>query len=156
MTASFGAPMLNRDMLKRNDFGPPHGFEPSDDSFRPVDPGNAAYEDKIFFAIQPPPFTAPSLSRLAWYLRDKHRLAGDPLRRESFPAPCLFAGYHPGIPPQTLNAIRQAAATVVMPRFRVGFDWVVSFRNGRNRPLVLRGDDGVSGLIALRHRLVAA
>ena len=29
-------------------------------------------------------------------------------------------------------------------------------RNRGNRPLVLRGDDGVSGLIALRDRLVAA
>jgi 2'-5' RNA ligase len=83
-------------------------------------------------------------------------LTGKPLRPECVHASLLFAGYHGRMPPQTLSAIRQAAATIVMPRFRVGFDWVVSFRNRSNRPLVLRGDDGVSGLIALRDKLVAA
>jgi 2'-5' RNA ligase len=148
--------MLNHDLLKRDALAPPHDFEPSDDIFRPADPGNAAHEDKIFFAIQPPPFTASSIRRLAFYLRDKHRLTGELLRSECLHASLLFAGYHGRMPPQTLSAIRQAAATIVMPRFRVSFDWVVSFRNRRNRPLALRGDDGVSGLIALRDKLVAA
>jgi 2'-5' RNA ligase len=43
-----------------------------------------------------------------------------------------------------------------MPRFRVSFDWVASFRSKDKHPLVLRGDDGVSGLILLREKLVAA
>jgi 2'-5' RNA ligase len=148
--------MLDRNLLNRDAFNPPHGSEPSDDIFWPADPGNAANEDRIFFAVQPPPFTASSISRLALYLRDKHRLSGKPLRPECFHASLLFAGYYGRMPPQTLGAVRQAAATIVMPQFRVSFDWVVSFRNRDTRPLVLRGDDGVTGLIALRDHLVAA
>jgi 2'-5' RNA ligase len=148
--------MLNRDLLESGAFRLSHGFDPSDDMFQPPDNGNTAHADRIFFAVRPPPFTASSISRLAWHVRDKHRLTGKPLRPECFHASLLFAGYHGRMLPQTLSAIREAAATITMPRFRVSFDWVASFRNRGNRPLVLRGDDGVSGLIALRDRLGAA
>jgi 2'-5' RNA ligase len=148
--------MLNRDLLEFDALPFSYGFDPSDDIVQPVEPGDTVHKDRIFFAVRPPPFTASSISRLAWHLRDKHRLIGKPLRPECFHASLLFAGYHGRMRPETLSAVRQAAATIAMPRFRVGFDWVASFRNRGNRPLVLRGDDGVSGLIALRDRLVAA
>lgn len=148
--------MFDRDLLELDAFHLPHGLDPSDDIFRPADPGNTAHADRIFFAVQPPPFTACSISRLAWHLRDKHRLTGKPLRPERFHASLLFAGYHGRMRPETLGALRQAAATIATPRFRVGFDWAGSFRNRGKRPLVLCGDDGVGGLIALRDRLVAA
>lgn len=148
--------MFNRDLLKSDVFRPRRGLEPPHDVSRPIDPGDTAHADTIFFAVQPPPFTASSISRLAWHLRDKHRLTGQPVRPERLHVSLLFAGYHGRMRPETLNAVCQAAATIAMPRFRVGVDWVASFRNRHNRPLVLRGDDGVSGLIALRDRLVAA
>jgi len=148
--------MLDRDLLEFDAFRLPHGLDPSDDIFRPADPGDIAHTDRIFFAVRPPPATASSISRLAWHLRDKHRLTGKPLRPECFHASLLFAGYHGRMRPETLGALRQAAATIAMPRFRVRFDWVSSFRNRGNRPLVLSADDGASGLIALRDRLVAA
>ena len=148
--------MLKRDLLEDDVFLPPNAFDPPDDVFQPAEPGNSVRADTIFFAVQPPPFTASSISRLALYMRDKHRLIGKPLRPDCFHASLLFAGYHGRLLPQTLSAIRHAAATIAMPRFRVGFDWVASFRARHNRPLVLGGDDGVSGLISLRDRLVAA
>lgn len=146
--------MLDCDLLEFDARRPPPGAVPSDDSFPPADLGNMA--DAVFFAVQPPPFAAPGISRLAWHLRDKHRLSGRPLRPECFHVSLLFVGYHGRMPPQTLGAIRDVAATIAMPRFRVAFDWVASFRRTGKRPLVLRGDDGVSGLVWLRDRLVAA
>jgi RNA 2',3'-cyclic 3'-phosphodiesterase len=151
-----GNPILNRDLLNHGASHSPRGFDPSDDFFHAADPGDTARAGTIFFAVQPPPFTASSISRLAWHLRDKHRLTGRPVRPECLHVSLLFAGYHGRMLPETLNAVCQAAATIAMPRFRVGVDWVASFRSRRDRPLVLRGDDGVSGLIALRDRLVAA
>jgi 2'-5' RNA ligase len=148
--------MLDRDLLEFDAFHLPHSPDLSDDTFRPADPGNTAHADAIFFGVQPPPFTASSISRLAWHSRDKHRLTGKPLWLECFHASLLFAGYHGRMRPETLSAIRRAAATIAMPRFRVGFDWVVSLRNRGNQPLALCGDDGVSGLTALRDKLVAA
>ena len=54
-------------------------------------------------------------------------------------------------------AIRDAAATVAMPPFRLGFDRVESFRHDVHRPLVLRGgDDTIVGAAMLQSELVAA
>lgn len=148
--------MLSRDLLQSDAFRPSGSVRPAEPVCRALDPGDTAHADTLFFAVQPPPFTASSISRLAWHLRDKHRLTGKPLRPQCFHVSLLFAGYHGPMPPATLGAVREAAAAIAMPRFRVGFDWAASFRSCRDRPLVLGGDDGVGGLIALRDKLVAA
>jgi 2'-5' RNA ligase len=148
--------MLNRDLLTHDAFRPRRGFDPSDDGFQPAEPGQSTPSDRMFFAVQPPPATVSSISRLAWHVRDKHRLTGKPLRPGCFHVSLLFAGHHGQMPPETLEALITAARRVAMRRFRVGFDWVASFRQSPKRPLVLRGDDGVSGLIWLRDKLVAA
>ncbi|HWB48482.1 MAG TPA: 2'-5' RNA ligase family protein [Stellaceae bacterium] len=142
--------MLNRGLLQCHACQSPHGFTPADDA------GRAASADRLFFAVRPPPVATPGISRLAWHLRDKHRLTATPLRPECFHVTLLFAGFYGQIPPKTLEALAAAAGTVAMRRFRVGFDWVASFRRRGERPLVLRGDDGVTGLVWLRDRLVAA
>ncbi|HWD57516.1 MAG TPA: 2'-5' RNA ligase family protein [Stellaceae bacterium] len=148
--------MLGRDLLKRDAFHPALGdCNSPDEVLQTGRPGNAA-ADAVFFAVQPPPATAPCISRLSWHLRNKHRLTGKPLRPGCFHVSLLFAGYHGQMPPATLDAFIRAAGTVAMPRFRIGFDWAASLRHTGKRPLVLRGDDGVSGLLWLRDRLVAA
>jgi RNA 2',3'-cyclic 3'-phosphodiesterase len=118
--------------------------------------GDTSPGDAVFFAVQPPPSTAPCLSRLAWHLHDKHRLKGKPRPPQCFHGSLLFAGYYARLRPETLAALINAAATIRMAPFRVSFDWVMSFRNGDRRALVLRGDDGVDGLVRLRDKLVAA
>jgi 2'-5' RNA ligase len=124
--------MLDRDLLEFDAFHLPHGVDPQDDIFPPADPGDATHADRIFFAVQPPQATASSISRLAWHLRNKHRLSGKPLRPECFHVSLLFAGHHGRMRPETLSAIRHAAATIDMRRFRVGFDWAVSLRHRDN------------------------
>ena len=148
--------MLNRALLKHDAFDPLPGFDPADDLFQPGAPDRTVPADRIFFAVQPPPSTVPSISRLAWYLHDKHRLNGEPLRPGCFHISLLFAGYHGQMPRETLQALIAAAGKVAMRRFRVSLDWVESLRHSNRRPLVLRGDDGVAGLIWLRDKLIAA
>jgi RNA 2',3'-cyclic 3'-phosphodiesterase len=129
---------------------------PDDDRTSSAIAGEAGSGDAIFLAIQPPSSTIPCLSRLAWHLHDKHRLQGQPPRPQCFHNSLLFAGYHGQLRPETRDALINAAATVRMPPFRVAFDYVMSFRNGQTRALVLRGDEGVEGLHWLRDKLVAA
>jgi len=50
--------MLDRDLSEFDAFRLPHGLDPSDDIFRPADPGDIAHTDRIFFAVRPPPVTA--------------------------------------------------------------------------------------------------
>jgi 2'-5' RNA ligase len=49
-----------------------------------------------------------------------------------------------------INKLAERAARVVMPAFRVSFDYAMSFKNGA---LVLRGDDNLIGLEILHQRL---
>jgi 2'-5' RNA ligase len=121
--------------------------------FRLSDPGAGG---PIFFAIQPPPSTAACISRLAWHLRDKHRLQGRPLRPQCFHVSLQLAGYYGRMPAATLADFIKAASTIRMPPFRVSFDWVMSFGIGERHALVLRGDEGVDGLVWLRDKLLAA
>jgi 2'-5' RNA ligase len=150
------APMLDRDLARRDPRPPWRGSDPSDDFLQPAGPRTTAPADRIFFAVRPPPATASSISRLAWHLRDKHRLVGKPLRPGCFHVSLLFAGYDGRMPPGTLDALIAAAGRVGVRRFRAGFDWAASFRRSTRRPLVLRGDNGVTGLVWLRDKLVAA
>jgi 2'-5' RNA ligase len=147
--------MLNRDLLQQNTARPSLGFKPPD-FFSETLPGDAAPADTVFFAVLPPPVTVPCISRLAWHVHDKRRLTGRPLRPGCFHVSLLFAGYHGRMSAPTLEALINAAGTVTMRPFRVSFDWVTSFRHSGKRPLVLRGDDGVGGLICLRDKLIAA
>jgi RNA 2',3'-cyclic 3'-phosphodiesterase len=130
-------------------FGPPANTSLAS---LPSDPNVGA----IFLAVQPPPSATACISKLAWHMREKRGLAGKPLRPRCFHVSLLPVGYHGRLRLGTLAAVIEAVSSVGMPRFRVGFDCVMSFRNKDKHPLVLRGDDGVSGLILLREKLVAA
>jgi RNA 2',3'-cyclic 3'-phosphodiesterase len=112
--------------------------------------------DALFFAIQPPANTGPSIARLGRDLREKHGLTGEPVRPRCFHISLLFVGFYGRLPPAMLAAFITAAATVAMPPFRIALDTVVSFRHPQRRPLVLGGDEGVTGLIWLRDKLIVA
>jgi 2'-5' RNA ligase len=66
-------------------------------------------------------------------------------------------GSHWGVPRDIVGAACEAAAEVVMPAFGVAFDRVVSFAGkSGERPFVLLGGDGVTGLAVLHQRLGVA
>lgn len=114
--------------------------------------------DPLFFAVMPEPAAARRITTLAEELRREHALHGDALRPERFHVSLLFLRFvdrlH-GPPRWVVAAASRAASGIAMPAFDVRFDGVCSFGRGQDgrRPLVLRGDDGLSSLHALRRTL---
>lgn len=112
--------------------------------------------DPLYFMIRPEPRAARQMQRIGSQLRAENKLAGRVLEETRLHVTLLFLCSFGQLTREAFAAIREAAATVVMPVFLAGFDWAVSFGNGSNRPLVLRGYDTVAGVMLLRRELVAA
>jgi 2'-5' RNA ligase len=96
------------------------------------------------------------MQRVGSQLRAENKLAGRLLEETRLHVTLLFLCNFGQLTREAFAAIREAAASVVMPVFLAGFDWAVSFGNGSNRPLVLRGYETVAGMMLLRRKLVAA
>jgi 2'-5' RNA ligase len=113
--------------------------------------------DGMFFAIFPDEVAAVNISRLIESQRRVCGLKGRPILMERLHASLHHIGCYVGVPCGITTAAFEAAAAVVMSPFDVAFDRVVSFsgRSG-NQPFVLRGGDGVVGLMVLHERLGAA
>jgi 2'-5' RNA ligase len=113
--------------------------------------------DRLFFAVFPNAGTAARIARLSEGLRVQHGLKGKPLATERFHVSLYHVGDYAGLPQDVVAAARDVASAVAMPAFTVAFNSAASFR-GRpdNQPFVLRGDDGVVGLLALQQRLGTA
>jgi len=113
--------------------------------------------DRLFFAIFPDAEAAARIAGLAGRLRADQGLKGRPLRPERFHITVNHLGDYVGLPQGVVAAASEAAAAIAAPPFDVEFDRVESFR-GRlgNRPLVLRGGDGLAALAAFQQALGAA
>lgn len=113
--------------------------------------------DRLFFAVFPDAAAAARIAQLAQCLRDEQGLKGRPLETERFHVTLHYIGDYAGLPQDIVAAAVEAAATVEMPPFEVAFDRALSFsaRPG-NRPLVLRGGEGLVELAALQRTLGAA
>jgi 2'-5' RNA ligase len=106
--------------------------------------------DRLFLAILPDEETAARIAAKARHLRVSHGLTGKGVRPEHFHVTLCHLGDGIGLPPDVVDRVRERAASVTMPAFRVSFDRAESFKNGA---LVLRGDDGTIGLEVLQQRL---
>jgi len=121
--------------------------------------GSAPYRqftDRLFFAIFPDAGTAGRIARLAWELRLRHGFRSRPLAPERFHVSLHHVGDYFALPQEAVAAACATASTVAAPRFKVAFNGAESFR-GRpdSRPFVLRGDDGIVGLLMLQQALGA-
>lgn len=120
--------------------------------------GRGRHWHNLFFAVFPDPEAAARIASLARNLRAEHGLKGRALARERLHVSLHHVdGY--GEPPTdaVIAAARAAASAVRAPPFAVAFNAAVGFRGKTaGRPLVLRGDDGVVGLLTLRQMLGAA
>ena len=112
--------------------------------------------DPVFFAVQPDTAAGGEFRRLAWEFCDRNELRAAPIDRRCLHATLLGVGVYQSMSPEHLLAVRQVAATVVLPRFSAGFDWVERFVGPRPPALAATGDDGVFGLRRLQAALVAA
>ena len=110
----------------------------------------------LFLAIFPDVRTASRIARIAQRCRRDHRVSGEPLAAWRFHISLQYLGQYKEMPESLIAKACAAAACVRMRPFAVMLDRVGSF-SGRagNYPLVLRGDDGVVGLMML-HRSLGA
>jgi 2'-5' RNA ligase len=114
-------------------------------------------DDGVFFAIFPDLAAAMDIERLAEDQRSKHGVKRKSLKKDRFHASLHGFGAFDGLPQNIVAAAQEAAANVDVPPFQVAFNYVASFSRGRHlRPLVLRGDDGLVGLMRLHETLRVA
>ncbi len=109
--------------------------------------------DRLFFAIFPDVAAAMRIAELGEFLRHEHRLHGRPLARERLHVTLHHLGDYTGLPQDVVAMADEAASAVAMPPFEVAFDRAASFDGPRNRPLVLRGDDGIAALMTFQRAL---
>jgi 2'-5' RNA ligase len=110
----------------------------------------AAATDGLFLAILPETHACSRIEGTARRLHNRHRLTGKLLPPDRYHVSLFSFGEHNGLPPRLVADVMQAAAAIEVPPFDVAFDRAVSFHNGKQRPLVLCGGDGVAKLIALQ------
>jgi len=106
--------------------------------------------DRLFLAVLPDGETSARIAEKSRHLRLSHGLTGKGVRPEHLHVTLCHVGDSVGLPPNVVDEVKERAARVTMPSFRVCFDRAESFRNGA---LVMRGDDGVIGLDVLQQRL---
>jgi RNA 2',3'-cyclic 3'-phosphodiesterase len=113
--------------------------------------------DRLFFAIVPDATSAARLAQLARRENREHGINGRLVAANRFHISLHFLGLHAGVPQRLVAAARDAATAITMPPFRVTLDRAVTFSGQPgNRPLVVRGDDGVTGVRELQRTLLAA
>ncbi|MBS0538041.1 MAG: 2'-5' RNA ligase family protein [Proteobacteria bacterium] len=106
--------------------------------------------DRLFLAVVPPGDVAQRIGDLARRLKTGHELNGRPLETDHFHVTLCHLGDGVGLPADRVAMATERAAALTMPRFKVAFDRVMSFRNGA---FVLCGEDGTIGLEVLQQRL---
>jgi RNA 2',3'-cyclic 3'-phosphodiesterase len=115
-----------------------------------------ALTDSLFFAILPDASAASRTAEIAEQLRSAHGLKGKTLRTERFHVTLHHLGNYAGLPADVVAMAREVGASVAKarPPFELVFDRVESFSHTpRNRPLVLRGGDGLIDLAAFQQAL---
>ena len=106
--------------------------------------------DRLFFALFPSEDAIPHIVKTSQQLRDEHGLTGKSLVNDRLHVTLHHVGdYAGGLPNGVVEASQAVAATIAMPPFEVTFDRAMSFAGSpRNKPFVLRGDEGRAGGLA--------
>jgi len=115
--------------------------------------------DRIFFAVLPDAGAIARIHQLTAALKTAHAMRGRAIADTRLHATLCNLGDFPGMPDSLLARAGQASASVAAATapFAVSFDVAQTFVNrARNRPLVLTGGDGVTGLGSLYKSLAMA
>lgn len=115
--------------------------------------------ERIFFAIAPDAEAVADINALTAALKDRHGMQGRPIADAKLHCTLCNLGDFAGMPETLLVRAKQAAALVAAGTqpFTAAFDTAQTFINrARNRPFVLTGGDGVTGVSALYRNLAGA
>jgi 2'-5' RNA ligase len=111
----------------------------------------------LFFALFPDAETAVRIAELSQRLKIDLGVKRKPIPTDRLHVTLYFLGDFPDLPEDIIDVASAAADSLTTGPFDVVFDRVVSF-TGRpgNRPLVLRGDEGLVGLTKFQGELAMA
>lgn len=98
----------------------------------------------IFFGIYPPEEQAFQAHRLSLDMARRENLSGPMMPARRLHLTLLGLGGYPSFPRDQVEFAIELASQLRRPAFRIAFNQVVSW-NGRMRPLVLSGDEGLIG-----------
>ena len=118
--------------------------------------------DRLFFAIFPDHAAAHHIAQLARRLHNKYRLQGEPVQTKRFHVSLYHLGDYFHLPQDVVARAKEAASSIAMRSFELGFDCVANFsgrrvgpERPRSHPLVLRANEGVAEATALRQALIS-
>jgi 2'-5' RNA ligase len=113
--------------------------------------------DRLFFAVFPDEEAASRMAQFAARLCAENEMKGWPLQAGRLHVTLHHLGDYVGLPHGVVADASKAAMDLSVAPFDVVFDRAESFK-GRpgNRPLVLRGGDGLAKLTAFQQALGAA
>jgi 2'-5' RNA ligase len=118
----------------------------------PCLPGFAVQQlDGLFFSIFPDQAAAVRIANAAEHFRRAYGLNGAPLLTDRFHVTVQGLGNYDGLPRSIVAKAIEAGAAVTSMAFEVAFDRVTSFAG--SDALVLRGGDGVDGIVMFHRAL---
>ena len=121
----------------------------------PCLPGFAVQRlDGLFFSIFPDQAAAVRIANTAGHFRRAYGLKGALLLTDRFHVTVHGLGNYDGLPRSVVAKAIEAGAAVTSRPFEVAFDRVMSFAG--SDALVLRGGDGVDGIVMFHHDLGVA
>ena len=121
----------------------------------PCLPGFAVQQlDGLFFSIFPDRAAAVRIANTATHFRRAYGLKGAPLLTDRFHVTVQGLGNYDGLPRSIVAKAIEAGAAVTSRPFEVAFDRVTSFAG--SDALVLRGGDGIDGIVMFHHALRVA
>jgi 2'-5' RNA ligase len=110
--------------------------------------------DGLFLAVLPEA-QARRLEGTAQQIHSRHGLKGKLVAPDRYHISLFSFGEYNCLPPRLVSEVMKATAAIEASPFDVTFDRVMSFA-GKQRPLVLHGDDGLAKLIAFQQVFRAA
>jgi 2'-5' RNA ligase len=110
--------------------------------------------DGLFFSIFPDQAGAVRIANIAELFRRAYGLKGAPLLTDRFHVTVQGLGNYDGLPRSIVAKAIEAGAAVMTRPFEVAFDRVTSFAG--SDALVLRGGDGIDGIVMFHHDLCLA
>lgn len=112
--------------------------------------------DPVYLMVRPDPPAARQLHRLGLHLCRKYGLAGQPLKEDRLHTTVLGPWPFGRLTSTALSAIDSVLTVITMPPFLYGLDLVANFGSEKNPAVVLRGEEGIPGLLTLQDELATA